>query len=121
MSVAAAILSECPAAPITEADAAAGQLRTGGERRHTSVAACSRRTSVGPARLVHRGGRAPPHRGLGNGALDQGQALMVGRMPCVIVRAEGEALFIVRGVGEQGAALARVMADFVPQDVADAG
>lgn len=46
---------------------------------------------------------------------------MVGRMPCVIVRAEGEALFIVRGVGEQGAALAGVMADFVPQDVADAG
>ena len=45
---------------------------------------------------------------------------MVDRVPGVVVGAEGEALLVVGGVGEEGAALSGVLLDFVPEGVADA-
>src|SRR5690606_7520470 len=52
---------------------------------------------------------------------DEGDALVVRRVPGVVVGSEGEALFVVRGVGEQGPALARVLLDLLPEHVADPG
>lgn len=46
---------------------------------------------------------------------------MVDGMPFVVVGTEGVSLFGVGGVGEQGAAVAGVLANLVPQGVANAG
>jgi hypothetical protein len=54
-------------------------------------------------------------------AVDEGDAVVVDGVPCVVVGAEGVALFVVGGVGEQGASLAGVLLDLVPERVADAG
>jgi hypothetical protein len=53
--------------------------------------------------------------------VEEGEALVVGGVPGVVVGAEAEALLVVRGVSEQSAALAGVDADLVPQDVPDPG
>lgn len=44
---------------------------------------------------------------------------MIDRVPCVIVGAEGEALFVVRCMGEEGPALAGVLLNLSPEQVAD--
>ena len=46
---------------------------------------------------------------------------MVDGVPLVVVGFEGEALFVVGGVGEQGAAGVGVLVDLVPEGFADAG
>jgi hypothetical protein len=55
------------------------------------------------------------------GAVEEGDAFVVGGVPGVFVGGEGESLLVVGLVGEQGAALASVAADFFPEDVAYAG
>jgi hypothetical protein len=50
-------------------------------------------------------------------AVDQGQAFVVHRVPGVVVGLEGKALFGVGLVGQEGAALAGVLAYLCPQDV----
>lgn len=53
--------------------------------------------------------------------MQQGEPFVVGWVPGVVVGGEGEALFVVGLVGEQGPAFAAVLADFFPEDVPDAG
>jgi hypothetical protein len=51
--------------------------------------------------------------------VDQGEAFVVDGVPGVVVGTESELLFVVGGVGEEGAALVGVLLDFVPEQVAD--
>ncbi len=59
--------------------------------------------------------------GLRSRAVDECEALVVCGVPGMVVRLEGEALFVVSLVGQQCSAFSGVLADLFPQDVADAG
>lgn len=46
---------------------------------------------------------------------------MVGGVPRMVVRTEGETLFVVGGVGEERPSLAGVLLDLGPQNLANPG
>lgn len=54
-------------------------------------------------------------------AADEGEALVVGRLPLVVMGTEGESLFVVGGVGEQCPSGAGVVLDLCPQGFSDPG